>query len=743
MLVDLVKVYATTSGTGTITLGVPVDSFRGTEALQDGATYSYTIQQGSTYEYGRCSYVAASKQITRAPLGSSQGGAAINLQPNAVVTFTALAEDIFRPGDVGPAGPIGPIGATGPAGLTGPTGPMGATGATGPIGPTGATGAAGTPGASGPTGATGPTGAAGVPGATGASGPTGATGPQGVKGDTGTTGATGPVGPTGSTGATGPTGAAGAQGPIGGYRGGMFPDAFGAVPDGATDCRAAIVAAAASGKPVVFVLGDYYIATDLVLANPVVFLPGARVTGPGTATFAMDGGVTAGDYQIFAGALKLSSYRPPAEAKAEWFGAISGRGDLDAAPAFTACSAVFPVVRANAGTYYCASTITIKGSLRGSGRAKTAFYQTSPTAHAIVAAGIRGTSYLERPLLEGFTVARTVAPTTPSMVAADLTQGHGIHIDMASNPQIKDIECYNNLIDFYFGCTLSCHVENTLSIMQSGGAGDRRYSYYIDGAANGGLGLPTLGFQGDLLRQSNGSSAGDTRGVTYTGDATDTLLSRVETSNCHRAMDLTTGSNVHLLSHWHDGFKTSGLTINPGSGNCAMTITDFYGAPGATATSSAITLITAQNISITGLQINATPGVADALAGVTVQGCVNVVVRGVVNNHGIGVYLNGSYGCTVELLGSKQGGARGLAVVRTNGGFGHVIKASAAGLGAAVGWAKGVDITGATGGCSVDVTGLLDSNVTDRLVIGGTADAGAGNRSGGTFVTRPGVAFTV
>lgn len=93
ILVDLVKIYALNTGTGTINLGAAVPAFRGLEALIDGASYNYSIQQGASYEIGTGVYSSVGDTLTRGVLFSSNGNAAIGLGPNAVVTFTALASD--------------------------------------------------------------------------------------------------------------------------------------------------------------------------------------------------------------------------------------------------------------------------------------------------------------------------------------------------------------------------------------------------------------------------------------------------------------------------------------------------------------------------------------------------------------------------------------------------------------------------------------------------------------------------
>ncbi len=92
-LVDLVKIAINTTGTGTLTLGSALAAFRGVEALSDGMTYSYSIQQFGNYEIGTGVYSATPSTLTRGVQHSSNGGTAIDLSANAVLTVTVLATD--------------------------------------------------------------------------------------------------------------------------------------------------------------------------------------------------------------------------------------------------------------------------------------------------------------------------------------------------------------------------------------------------------------------------------------------------------------------------------------------------------------------------------------------------------------------------------------------------------------------------------------------------------------------------
>lgn len=93
-LVDLVKINIISLGDGPLTLGTAVDGYRGREALINGNTYSYSIRQGSRYEYGRGTYLATTGQLVRSPIRSSDGGPAIKLDSGAMIAFVPLAEDL-------------------------------------------------------------------------------------------------------------------------------------------------------------------------------------------------------------------------------------------------------------------------------------------------------------------------------------------------------------------------------------------------------------------------------------------------------------------------------------------------------------------------------------------------------------------------------------------------------------------------------------------------------------------------
>jgi 6-phosphogluconolactonase (cycloisomerase 2 family) len=99
-IVNRAYMTTATTGTGTITLGSAVGSFRSFAAsgVVDGDVVRYVIEDGDNWEIGSGTYAASGTTLTRAVEDSSSGGTAITLTGSAVVFVTAVAAD-FGGGD--------------------------------------------------------------------------------------------------------------------------------------------------------------------------------------------------------------------------------------------------------------------------------------------------------------------------------------------------------------------------------------------------------------------------------------------------------------------------------------------------------------------------------------------------------------------------------------------------------------------------------------------------------------------
>src|SRR5258708_38117013 len=97
-LYDLARMTTATNTSGTITLGAAVSGFLtfAQAGASDGETVRYTISDGANSEVGIGVYTASGTTLTRGPMKSTNGNAAITLSGTAEVAITAIAEDIKR-----------------------------------------------------------------------------------------------------------------------------------------------------------------------------------------------------------------------------------------------------------------------------------------------------------------------------------------------------------------------------------------------------------------------------------------------------------------------------------------------------------------------------------------------------------------------------------------------------------------------------------------------------------------------
>lgn len=95
-LYNIVKVYTSTVGTGTVTLGAALPSFITFAAagVVSGSTVSYAIEDGNNREVGTGVYTSGAETLTRNVVTSTNSNALISLSGNAVVFITGLAADL-------------------------------------------------------------------------------------------------------------------------------------------------------------------------------------------------------------------------------------------------------------------------------------------------------------------------------------------------------------------------------------------------------------------------------------------------------------------------------------------------------------------------------------------------------------------------------------------------------------------------------------------------------------------------
>ena len=448
--------------------------------------------------------------------------------------------------------------------------------------------------------------------------------------------------------------------------------------------------------------------------------------------------------------------------KPEWFGAVINDGSTAARTAtlaaLNAAVALLPTVVLETGIYYTNGTWRISQDYRrvtGQGRGKSGISSNHPTAHIIHCGGTPGKAYAERCFLSGMTLIRTVMATVPASDSQDSQTGHALHMQMTSNATVREVDTMgaisgsqitgSNLVGIYWANALSPLWEDCFDLMT--GQGARCYSFMLDGQAKDGLstGFPSLiVFRAREIRMSNAGSAALSRGMMIIGPYTDMQVDRVETAKVHHGLYCQgAGTNVHFNSHWHDSYLADGIRIDktgaPSGDN--VTLVDCYCAPGVGASGQPITLLNAQNVQILGAQISSYPGGGNGKIGVLLSSCINCTITAQVVNHSTGVLFDKCYGCDADVkvlqLASPGPATEGI---RVQGGSGNKARCGIVSVPNGLRFKTGVAVAQSSANL-IDLSGIIDNAVSDRLTIDGTAVTTAGNAPSSNFVVRPGAAF--
>lgn len=253
-----------------------------------------------------------------------------------------------------------------------------------------------------------------------------------------------------------------------------------------TAFAAADIAAAAAGLPL-FITKTHRLNTSYTTTANLVFIGGKIKPASGT-TFTIATAISTAPTQIFDVSLggTITFSMKPDQGRAEWWGAVLDNGAVDSAAAIQACITATGKLYFPKGLYYGTAGLDGTGAvIRGEGELLSGYSCSSATDHLLKTEGVVSTSFATGGDWEGFALVRSVTPTTPASAADDVTQGHGIHLDLVTNPRIRNVYTYNNLVELYHARCLSPEIDNVRGLRQTGGGTDRWAGYWCAGDPTG------------------------------------------------------------------------------------------------------------------------------------------------------------------------------------------------------------------------------------------------------------------
>jgi|GEM_PF-6597545 len=425
----------------------------------------------------------------------------------------------------------------------------------------------------------------------------------------------------------------------------------------------------------------------------------------------------------------------------EWFGADRNNGGTDSRAALQACIDVTNSMKLAATGYYIAGGLVGKAGtvIEGQGPLQSAIFVSHATDHCLRVRGVSGVSYVETPRFVNFALVRTVAAANPALEANDITQGHGIHLFMVSNPIVDNVYTYNNLVEIYCSNILTLMLRYIRSIRSiGGGAGDRWYGLYIDGVTGGGTfggPSPNPSAHVSYMNMVGNLSIGRCFNYYVRGQNQDLWVDFFEAAEGHKQLFVdAAGANsgdTRFTNAVLDGYQTNGAHFLNVPQGASIELTGWI-APRAGATGDALRIENSHGITAN-IKGDCTQNTARRMLHVSDSSLLDLIIRAV---GGISAaYAISMTHSRLSVLAHKAiggGGANGSIVQAIGGSDSHI---TAAGNVTSQTWVAGVDTDATIDGYTIDVSAVATAAVTNRVTNAGVAVTTQGNIAwgGGRF----------
>ncbi len=528
---------------------------------------------------------------------------------------------------------------------------------------------------------------------------------------------------------------------------------LGAVGDGISDDRAALLAADALGGDVILPKGTYLVGSTVTISGRVRFARGAKIKASGAVTIILAGGIDAPLSQVFdlSGGAVVEFSGSQSEGRPEWWGCKRNDNTTLAAnfSAIQACIAACPVTLLQAADYYVSDTVRIatsyrtlagvKGVWTGVGTA-TRLIVSSATAHALeigpAVDPVDTRGFLKNVRVQDIEVGRSLNP---------IGNPCGVRLIKSLYTELSDVYSAEHGFGFYMsGCVATDIVRCKAHRSVPGGnpGADIYYGFYQDGTVNIGLagGNASTRYFDTHVTFSAAANVSFSAGYYLAQGGVDTFMLRPEAGSVGTGLYVTglaggteaqqrvRDCNIQIVGPVLDTFTSYGLRLSNLGNGAAVSVIGGYAAPAAG--SGALYGIqidgSAGLVQIEGFQVIGHP--VSTLVGLNVQNSSGVKSSCMLLDCLVGVVYSGATGCDsrdqiCNTIVSSTTAA--FWVQSASPSTGNKVAPSISATSALL--ARGIYLAGGSGttthtGNSIDCAGIDASSLTGaKLTIGGAA----------------------
>jgi hypothetical protein len=389
--------------------------------------------------------------------------------------------------------------------------------------------------------------------------------------------------------------------------------AYGAIGDGTTNARAAIVLADATGKGILFPAGSYLVSTDLTISSPTFFAYGAKLKIPTGVTVTLAFRPDAPLQQIFecagTGNVAFASTAKD-EAYPEWWG-VTINSSASAAANLTAMlkgvTSRAAILQCQAGSYWFSaklqiqtSNITIRGvsrHWRAEGDA-TRFVVSSATDDTMMvgtdAEPALLTDFVRDVVVEDIELMRSLVPTPPAS-GSEALSASGLRFQYTYFCYARGCRASEHTVGFLIRGTIRTYViecDAVRSLAGSSPTNDLFWGLWLDGSLDIGVaGGNASTYINDLtVGIDPGVTLTESVGINITSGCVDIFIEDPETTTTSIGIRIsgngTTTQNVdcHIDRPIIDVFTVNGIVIEDITDGGTITIVSPYCGAAAAAT---------------------------------------------------------------------------------------------------------------------------------------------------------------